>query len=72
MKKISGILLTMAMMFATALFTTVSAKTATFGTIRIGNTTYGMMNEKKIVNNTSSKFYLECVAGQINCKFEKE
>lgn len=44
----------------------------TFGTIRIGNTTYGMMNEKKIVNNTSSKFDLECVAGQINCEFEKE
>lgn len=44
----------------------------TFGTIKIGNTTYGMMNEKKIVNNTSSKFDLECVAGQINCEFENE
>ena len=44
----------------------------TFGTIKIGKTTYGVMSEKKINNNTGSKFDLECVAGQINCEFENE
>lgn len=44
----------------------------TFGTIKIGKTIYGVMSEKKINNNTVSKFDLECVAGQINCEFENE
>ncbi len=40
-----------------------------FGEIKIGNTTYGMMSEKKMINNTSSRLNLECVTGQINFEF---
>lgn len=43
-----------------------------FGKINIGNTSYGMMSEKKIINATYSKFVIECVAGQINFEFEKD
>ena len=43
-----------------------------FGKINIGNTSYGMMSEKKIINATYSKFVIECVAGQINFEFEND
>lgn len=44
----------------------------TFGKIKIGKTSYGIMSEKKIINTTYSKFDLECVAGQINFEFEND